>query len=99
MVMDIKQIIKEEVNNKRPYKFHEGGYLIPSNDKIYPGYRNTNIMLSDGEFQKLEKLNDNIKELYENELEELRLRKLHHRGVMQKAMDKITNDPNFNFKS
>jgi hypothetical protein len=90
--MNIKLIIKEELT-RLPFKFEVGGYLIPC--KKQEGTQ----WLTEEEFQKLKKLNDNIKELYENEVEELRLRKLHHRGVMQKAMDKIKSDPNFNFSS
>lgn len=89
---DIKKIIKEELT-RLPFKFHEGGYLVPTNK--HEGTQ----WLTEEEFQKLKKLNDNIKELYENEVEELRLRKLHHRAVMQKSMDKVKSDPNFNFKS
>jgi hypothetical protein len=70
-----------------------GGYLVPCKKQEATQW------LTEEEFQKLKRLNDNIKELYENEAEELRLRKLHHRAVMEKAMDKIKSDPNFNFSS
>jgi len=84
--MDVRKIINEELT-RLPFKFHVGGYLEPANKQ--EGTQG----LTKEEFQKLKKLNDNIKELYENEVEELRLRKLHHRGVMQKAMDKIKSRP------
>lgn len=90
--MDIKKIISEELT-RLPFKFHGGGYLIPA--KKQEGTQ----WLTEEEFQKLKKLNDNIKELYENEAEELRLRKLHHRAVMEKAMDKIKSEPDFKFKN
>jgi hypothetical protein len=90
--MNIKRIISEELT-RLPFKFHEGGYLIPSNKQ------EANQWLTEGEFQRLKKLNNNLKELYENEVEKLRLTKLHNRGVMQKAMDKIKSEPNFNFKN
>jgi len=90
--MNIKQIISEELT-RLPFKFEVGGYLVPC--KKQEGTQ----WLTEEEFQKLKKLNDNIKELYEHEVEEFRLRKLHHRGVMQKAMDKIKSDPNFNFSN
>lgn len=88
--MNIKKIIREEMN-RQPYKFHEGGYLIPTNNTEGTQW------LTEKEFNKLKRLNNNIRELYEAELEKLRLTKLHNRGVLQKVMDKIKSDPNFNF--
>ncbi len=89
--MNLRKIISEELT-RLPFKFHEGGYLIPCNKQEGTQW------LTKEEFQRLKKLNDNIKELYEYEVEELRLRKLHHRGVMQKAMDKIKSDTNFTIR-
>lgn len=89
--MSIKKIISETLT-KLPFKFDNGGYLVPCK-------RNeATTWLTEEEFEKLKKLNNKIKELYEAELEEFRLRKLHHKGVMYKAIDRIKEDPNFKFK-
>jgi hypothetical protein len=88
----IKKILNEQ-SDRLPFKFHEGGYLITANNNEGTQW------LTQEEFSKLEGLNENIKEVYELEVHELQLRKKHHRGVMQMVMDKVKNDPDFNFKT
>ena len=88
----IKKILKEEGDKplrpslRSPYKFTEGGYLVKC-DK-----NEGTIHLYDDEFNRLKKLNDNIKELYENQMEYLRLSRLHNKGVIQHAVAKIKGE-------
>ncbi len=83
--MDIKNIIKEEISNtpKKDYKFHEGGYLIPCKQ------RESELPLTDDEYNKIKVFNDNIKEMYELEHEKIRLLSKKHRYYVQEAIKKI----------
>ncbi len=75
----IRKILKEETLSK-PYKFSEGGYIIPSEMK------DATMYLTDVEYKKLEPLNTNIKELYEAKKEHLKTFVLHNKGVIQQAL-------------
>ncbi len=92
MKKTIKKILKEQSDIK-PFNLHKGGYLIPSDSK------NGAQWLTQVQFDKLKRLNDNIKDVYELEVQELQLSKKHHKGVMQITMDKIKDNPDFNFKT
>ena len=54
--MNIKQIIQEELT-RLPFKFMCGGYLVSCKKQEATQW------LTEEEFQKLKRLNDNIKEL------------------------------------
>lgn len=78
----IKNILKED-STKSPYKFEVGGYLVPCH--ITEG----EIFLTIEEFDKIRKLNNNIKELYGYMKEQLSLQVKHNKGVIYHAIDKI----------
>lgn len=79
-----EHVINETNDKKYAYDFHKGGYLIKT-----PFGTSKSEWLTKDEFEKIKKLNDTIKELSDAESEELRLRKLHHKGVLQKAIETI----------
>lgn len=88
--MDIREqivkILKEQMD-KKPYKFADGGYLVPADvrdDK-------SAIYLSNDEFNKIRELNDNMKELYHSNLEYIKLLKQHNKGVLQNVIAKFKN--------
>jgi len=89
----MRNIIKEsiqEFKELKPYKFEVGGYLIPTVKNKYSNeYDKGTVLLSDEQFQKLQKLNDNCKELYELHEQQLNLIKQYNKGVLYKLIDKI----------
>ena len=89
----IKKILNENVVNTKPYKFTKGGYLVPSTDKPKFGFaeRNTDIMLTDEEYETIKQLNDNCKELYDLHVEKTNLIEKHNKGVIYKFLEKKFN--------
>lgn len=87
----IKKILKEDVVKTKPYKFTKGGYLVPSTDKFYPEQINTNIMLTDEEYETIKQLNDNCKELYDLHVHKTNLIEEHNKGVIYKFLEKKFN--------
>lgn len=77
----IRQVLKEEV--KSYYKYGDGGYLVKGKSYDY------DIEITNEEFNKLKKLNENIKELYDLEKHRLGLLVMHNKGTIQYALDKI----------
>lgn len=83
----IQQILKEETSKSKSYKYHEGGYLIPATSN-----RDGIINLTDEEYEIIKPLNENIKKMYELELEKINLIKNHNFLVLQKYINvKIRN--------
>jgi hypothetical protein len=78
----IKKILKESTD-KKPYLFSDGGYLLPSD--------NGSIFLTDSEFNRLKKINDSCKEMYQLNKEKLDLISQHNKGVLQKIIKDINN--------
>tara|TARA_R110000803_G_C11981221_1_gene320781 strand:+ start:2328 stop:2588 length:261 start_codon:yes stop_codon:yes gene_type:complete len=83
--MGLKNIIKEEISNtpKKDYKFHEGGYLIPCKQ------RESELPLTDEEYDTIKGFNDNIKEMYDLERNRIYLLSKKHRYYLQEAIKKI----------
>lgn len=85
----MKIVITESQSNaileKKPYKFAKGGYLIPTDitDK------EASIYLNNIEFKQISKLNDNIRELYNNKVDYLKYLELHNKGVLQHVINKM----------
>lgn len=80
-----------ELNNKDVksyYKFSDGGYLIKCDTKSKCD-TTSSIQLTKDEFDKINKLNDNIKELYDLHKEHLELIKKHNKGTIQHALKKL----------
>lgn len=83
----IQQILKEETSKSKSYKYHEGGYLIPATSN-----KDGMITLTDDEFEIINGLNENLKEMYKLHLEKINLLKKYNFAVLQKAIDvKIRN--------
>lgn len=79
----IKKILNEDEVVSKPYKFSEGGFLLPSN-------RNeTQVSLTDDEFEKIKKYNDSCRELYQLHDEKLKLLSKHNKGVIQKLLKNL----------
>ena len=78
----IKKVLNED-SNKAPYKFEVGGYLVPCHKS------EGQMFLTNEEYGKIRKLNDNIKELYETMKEQMNLQIKHNKGVIYHAIDKI----------
>jgi hypothetical protein len=83
--MGLKNIIKEEISNtpKKDYKFHEGGYLIPCKQ------RESELPLTDEEYNTIKRFNDNIKEMYDLERNRIYLLSKKHRYYLQEFIKKI----------
>jgi hypothetical protein len=90
----IKKIIKEQMD-KKPYRLSVGGYLVSVEKSKYDSDHRRDIFLTDEEFNRIEVLNDKLKEMYELHKEKLSLIVKYNTGTLQHVIDKLREKKSF----